>query len=195
MCNGGLSLIILASASPRRRELLQQIGCKFRIIPSSAEENNTALVPPEQLVMQNALLKAADVALQAEINDLVIGADTVVVFQNKVFGKPVDVKDAKRMLSSLAGHTHTVYTGVALIKGNAHLCDFEKTDVRISNLTSTEIEKYVATGEPMDKAGAYAIQGISAVFIEEIQGCYTNVVGLPLNKLMNLCKKVGISLL
>lgn len=192
---GDYTLIILASSSPRRQELLNQIGCKFKVVPSGAEEDNSKTLPPEQLVINNAVAKAQDVADKLDGNDVIIGADTIVVMNGEVYGKPVNVADAKRMLSSLSGNVHTVYTGIALIKGNTVWRDFEKTTVKLSKLTSGEIDQYIATGEPMDKAGAYAIQGIATVFIEEIQGCYTNVVGLPLNKLANLCKKAGINLL
>ncbi|MDF2564264.1 MAG: Septum formation protein Maf [Massilibacillus sp.] len=192
---GDSTLIILASSSPRRQELLNQIGCKFNVVPSAAEEDNSKALPPEQLVINNAVAKAQEVADKLAGNDVILGADTIVVMNDEVYGKPVNVADAKRMLSSLSGNVHTVYTGIALIKGNTVWRDFEKTTVKLSKLTSEEIDKYIATGEPMDKAGAYAIQGIATVFIEEIQGCYTNVVGLPLNKLANLCKKAGINLL
>ena len=192
---GDSTLIILASSSPRRQELLNQIGCKFNVVPSGAEEDNSKALPPEQLVINNAVAKAQDVADKLDGNDVIIGADTIVVMNGEVYGKPVNVEDAKRMLSSLSGNVHTVYTGIALIKGNTLWRDFEKTTVKLCELTSEEIDQYIATGEPMDKAGAYAIQGIATVFIEEIQGCYTNVVGLPLNKLANLCKKAGINLL
>jgi septum formation protein len=192
---GDFTLIILASSSPRRQELLNQIGCKFSVVPSGAEEDNSKALPPEQLVINNAVAKAQDVADKLDGNDVIIGADTIVVMNGEVYGKPVNVADARRMLSSLSGNVHTVYTGIALIKGNTLWRDFEKTTVKLSKLTSGEIDQYIATGEPMDKAGAYAIQGIATVFIEEIQGCYTNVVGLPLNKLANLCKKAGIKLL
>lgn len=192
---GDFTLIILASSSPRRKELLTQIGCKFKVVPSEAEEDNSKALPPEQLVINNAVAKAKDIADKLTGNDVIIGADTIVVMQGEVYGKPINLADAKRMLSSLSGNVHTVYTGIAVIKDHTIWCEFEKTTVRLSKLTSEEIDKYIATGEPMDKAGAYAIQGIATMFIEEIHGCYTNVVGLPLNKLANLCKKAGIKLL
>lgn len=192
---GDFTLIILASSSPRRKELLTQIGCKFKVVPSGAEEDNSIALPPEQVVINNAVAKAKDVADKLTGNDVIIGADTIVVMQGKVYGKPINLADAKRMLSSLSGNVHTVYTGIAVIKNHEIWHEFEKTTVKLSRLTSEEIDKYIATGEPMDKAGAYAIQGIATMFIEEIHGCYTNVVGLPLNRLANLCKKAGIKLL
>ncbi|MBP2633263.1 MAG: Septum formation protein Maf [Firmicutes bacterium] len=192
---GDFTLIILASSSPRRKELLTQIGCNFKVVPSEAEEDNSKALPPEQIVINNAVAKAKDVADKLTGNDVIIGADTIVVMQGEVYGKPINLADAKRMLSSLSGNVHTVYTGIAVIKNHTIWREFEKTAVKLSELTSEEIDQYIATGEPMDKAGGYAIQGIATIFIEEIHGCYTNVVGLPLNKLANLCKKAGIKLL
>lgn len=187
-------MLILASASPRRQELLRQIGCVFCAITSCAVEDNHQAVEPQQLVMNNALAKAKAVA-DKEANKAVLGADTIVVLDGNIFGKPVNQADARRMLTLLSGRTHMVYTGIALIKGSALWCDFEKTTVKFSKLTVEEIEAYLKTGESMDKAGAYGVQGTAAAFIERIEGCYTNVVGLPLNKLLKLCKKAGIKLL
>lgn len=184
--------MILASASPRRQELLRRIGCEFRCEISSAVEDNRQEIPPEQLVARHALAKAKDVADRLGTDEIVLGADTIVVMDGEVYGKPADEKDARRMLRNLAGKEHQVYTGIALVRGDETWCDVETTAVRLCTLSDREIENYVATGEPMDKAGAYAVQGIAAIFIERICGCYTNIVGLPLNKLRRLCRKAGI---
>lgn len=187
-------MLILASASPRRQELLQQIGCDFKVVASCAVEDNHQTAEPQQLVMNNALAKAKAVA-DKEASNAVLGADTVVVLDGKIYGKPINQADARRMLCLLSGKTHMVYTGIALIKGAKIWCDFEKTTVTFSKLTEEEIEAYLRAGESIDKAGAYGVQGMAAAFIERIEGCYTNVVGLPLNKLLKLCKKAGITLL
>ena len=126
---------------------------------------------------------------------LVIGADTIVVVEQSILGKPADAADAGRMLHLLSGRTHQVYTGVALIQGTRERCTFECTDVVFSKLTDQVISRYVATGEPFDKAGAYAIQGRGSVLISSISGCYPNVVGLPLHKLGRLLKEFGVELL
>lgn len=187
-------MIILASASPRRRELLNQIGCNFQCMASAAEEDNSQNVSPERLAVKHALMKAHDVAAKNGRNIPIVGADTIVVADGEIFGKPTDRGDAIRMLTRLSGREHEVYTGIALIYKNGVWSDVEKTTVNICELTQAEIESYVATGEPMDKAGAYAIQGIATVYIERISGCYSNVVGLPLNKLLRMCRKAGVEL-
>lgn len=178
--------IILASASPRRRELLMQMGLEFTVIPSKGEEIITRTVPSE-VVMELAAQKAREVADRSDENTCIIGADTIVVRDGEILGKPKDEEDACRMLSMLAGTTHQVYTGVCLINkksGEEELRTFyEATDVEFYPMSETEIRDYVATGEPMDKAGAYGIQGKCAVFIKGIRGDYNNVVGLPIARL------------
>lgn len=205
-----MSRIILASASPRRKELLEQIGLEFEICPAKGEEVITKSVP-EEVVMELSKQKAEEVAylvntynekhkeITTPTDILVIGADTVVAYDGKILGKPKDEEDAKRMLSMLSGNTHSVYTGVTLClidkSGKVGELNFyEKTDVTMFPILEEEINRYVATGEPMDKAGSYAIQGKSAIFIEKIHGDYNNVVGLPITRIYQTLKAVGIDI-
>ena len=187
--------IILASASPRREQLLRQVGCEFRVLPSSAEENNEADLSPAELVQAHARAKARDVAVHVSPEDTIIGADTIVVLGGKVYGKPGDEEVACRMLGELSGRTHSVWSGVAVIGAGLCFTDAVETRVTLSRLTSAQIRRYAATGEPLDKAGAYAVQGLGAVFVERIEGCYFNVVGLPLQALSRLLSRAGVELL
>lgn len=177
-----MSRIILASASPRRKELLAQIGFEFDILPSYIEEVLKGN-GPEENVMGLAEDKARDVYEQltksGETDVLVIGADTVVVLDAMILGKPKDEHDAFRMLKALQGRTHQVYTGVCLIDAQGTQTFYEKTDVTMYPVSDEQIWEYIAGKEPMDKAGSYAIQGKGTVFIREIRGDYNNVVGLP----------------
>lgn len=189
--------IILASASPRRKELLQQVGIPFVVQPSEVDETGILLEgSPESKVEKLAYEKAADVAAR-NTSGLVLGADTIVEYENEIFGKPVDKEDAFRMLSILQGKKHSVITGIALIDCSTGICQksHEITGVTFAKLTDSEIEAYIATGEPYDKAGAYAIQGVGALLVEGINGCYSNVVGLPIMRLRKMLKKFGVSLL
>ena len=170
--------IVLASASPRRRELLEKAGVDFTVRVSQAEEHIEPGTPPHEAVMQLAMQKAQAVARECP-DDLVIGADTVVVLDGEILGKPADEADAARMLRRLSGQTHTVYTGVCLVRAGKTETFFEQTQVTFYPLTDDEIAAYVATGEPMDKAGAYGIQGRGCTLVREIRGDYFNVVGLP----------------
>ena len=183
--------IILASASPRRRELLTQIGIEYEVMPSDAEEK-TEKSRPEEIVMALSRQKAGDIEGKREEKGedgfLIIGADTVVAFEGMVMGKPKDAKDACSMLNALQGNVHQVYTGVTICRkkdGKPPIFHtfHEKTDVTMYPMSRDEIEAYVATGEPMDKAGAYAIQGGCAAYIKGICGDYSNVVGLPVGRL------------
>ncbi|MBP2653278.1 MAG: Septum formation protein Maf [Firmicutes bacterium] len=186
---------ILASASPRRQELLRQIGCEFRTVVSSFMEDNSLDLPPKELAVFQARAKACDVARRLGTGNIVIGADTIVVQEGRVYGKPSDLADARRMLSELAGVEHAVITGLAVAVGEKVWTDFAVTMVRFRDLTSDEIDRYLATGESLDKAGAYAIQGRGALLVERIDGCYANVVGLPLttlDKLIRLSMGVGL---
>lgn len=191
--------IVLASASPRRKELLAQIGLVYETVPSRVEEKMTE-TRPEGVVLELSSQKAEDVfgCLEAVGEALlVIGADTVVALDGTVMGKPRDEDDACRMLEKLQGKTHQVYTGVSLCgkreDGQVFRSSFyEKTDVVMYPMTQEEIKAYVATGEPMDKAGAYGIQGRCAAFIERINGDYNNVVGLPAGRLYQELKKYRI---
>ena len=187
--------IILASASPRRRELLEQGGIPFTVIPSQAEEKITT-EQPGQAVEELSYLKCSDIYEKSLGDVLVIGADTVVASEGKILGKPSSQKDAVKMLQSLQGREHEVYTGVTIMarEGNENRKKtfHEKTKVVFYPMSDEEIRSYVNTGEPMDKAGAYGIQGKSAVFIKEISGDYNNVVGLPLARLYQELKNMGI---
>lgn len=176
--------VILASASPRRRELLHQVGIEPEIVPSHVEEVITS-TEPDQVVMELSAQKARDVAAGYQGQDVVvIGADTVVAVDGEILGKPVDREDAVRMITMLAGRSHQVYTGVTLVYGQTGktVTFAEETDVHVYPMTREQVERYVDTGEPMDKAGAYGIQGCFAAYIQGIHGDYTNVVGLPVGR-------------
>jgi septum formation protein len=177
--------LLLASASPRRRELLAQIGIAFDVKPSAFEERMDLALPPEQLVVQNALGKALDVQKRAPA-ELILGADTVVVFNRRIYGKPAGAADAGRMLGELQGQWHTVYTGIALVEERRWRVAERATRVKLRAMAPEQIAAYVASGEPFDKAGSYAIQGLGAALVEQIDGCYSNVVGLSLPLLVNL---------
>lgn len=187
--------MILASASPRRRELLSRIGLAFTVKPACGEERGRGALAWEQ-VEELALQKAEEIAEEAGENVIVIGADTLVFLDGKPMGKPQDEKEAARMLSALQGRTHQVYTGVALIwsrDGEQRRRSFhECTDVTVYPMTQEEILAYIRTGEPMDKAGAYGIQGLFARHIQKIDGDYNNVVGLPVGRLYQEMKAEGI---
>ncbi|SDE73425.1 Maf family protein [Sporomusa acidovorans] len=188
--------IILASASPRRRHLLELIGLDFAVEVSEFEEDNTKDMRPEELAMVQAMNKAIDVSKRiASENAVVIGADTIVVIDGRVFGKPQDYHDAVQMLTVLAGREHIVISGVAVVKGKQVVSGYSTTSVKFRPLSLAQIKRYVDTGEPLDKAGAYAIQGRGALLVEGITGCYNNVVGLPLVKLSELLEQVGVQLL
>ena len=187
--------IILASQSPRRRELLTQIGLDYQVIPSTVEEVITE-TDPKLVVQELSRQKAEDVAgsvLRDREGILVIGADTVVSYQGQILGKPVDTDDAVRMLSMLQGNAHSVFTGVTLIRRGPEeewqVTFAEETRVHMYPMTGEDIRWYVGTGEPMDKAGAYGIQGLCARFVEKIEGDYNNVVGLPVGKIWQELKK------
>lgn len=186
---------ILASASPRRKELLEQIGAKFDILPATGEEVITKELPGE-VVMELAKQKAEEIAKTAEADTLVLGADTVVAYEGKILGKPKDEADALRMLTMLSGKEHEVYTGVALIDNRDQSMEnfFERTKVTMYPVSEEEIRDYIAGGEPMDKAGAYAIQGLGAKFIQKIEGDYNNVVGLPIGRIYQEIKRKSIEI-
>lgn len=187
--------LILASASPRRAELLEQIGLNFKIIPSTFQEETIPEDAPARLVMELALSKAKQVA-EGISEGLVIGADTIVFLEDRVLGKPSGIEEAVRMLAQLSGKEHQVFTGIALIEvpGEKSRIDYEMTRVQFRSLSRDEIEAYVSTKEPLDKAGAYGIQGKGAVLVESIHGCYFNVVGLPIVRLVTMLQDFGVSL-
>lgn len=179
--------IILASASPRRRELLAKAGYQFVVKTSDVDENIGVLEAP-LLVRELALLKAAAVAKTVETDCFVIGADTVVSMNGEILGKPKDWRDAKRMLRLLSGKAHQVYTGVCILdaKTGKAACRSARTDVIFKKLTKRQIRAYIRTKEPMDKAGAYAIQGRAGAFVRGFIGPYDNVVGLPVGLVAEL---------
>lgn len=173
--------IILASASPRRKELLSTAGLEFTVRVADVEEIIDEKASPDEVVMSLALQKAQAVA-KAYPTATVIGADTVVVLDGEILGKPENEQNAIEMLTALSGRSHTVYTGVAIINGEKVINFCEATQVEFFPLTEDEIRSYVATGEPMDKAGAYGIQGKGCVLVRKIDGDYFNVVGLPVSR-------------
>ena len=188
--------IILASTSPRRKELLEKIGLKFQVEPSDFPENLGQDLPPEGLVKFISIGKASTVAVKYK-DAIIIAADTIGVLKNRVIGKPNTVEEASKMLQSLSGKTHRVITGLTVIdtaSGRMFTRTIE-TKVRLKKLSDLEIQYYVQSGEPLDKAGAYAIQGMGALIVEEIKGDYYNVVGLPLNALADILKEFGICFL
>lgn len=189
--------LILASKSPRRRELLAQMGLTdFEIHPAVGEELAQPGLTPPELVQALALHKAREVAQQyAHTGDLVIGADTIVVLDGQVLGKPQDEAHALAMLTALAGREHHVYTGVAVLQDDRELVKAEDTAVWFRDASEAELRRYIATGEPMDKAGAYGIQGRGGLLVSRIEGDYTNVVGLPIVRLAGMLAQFGVTVL
>ncbi len=185
--------VILASKSPRRREILSMLGVEFEIISADADESSD-ITDPEKLVRELALRKGRAtrevLRERGEWNDdtLVIASDTVVATADEILGKPRDERDAKRMLRALADSTHRVISGVALLCGEREIADFDSTGVRFSAMSEEDIDWYVASGEPSDKAGAYAVQGLASLWIKGLEGDYFNVVGLPVYRLNTLCQ-------
>lgn len=188
--------MILASTSPRRRELLGQIGVKdYRILSPDVEEVMDEMLPPAQLVEGLSRQKAMAVRARAGEDDVIIAADTVVSLEGEVLGKPADELDAFKMLSALSGNRHQVYTGITVIRGTDVVTEHERTTVTFRELDPAEIEHYIATGEPMDKAGAYGIQGIGALLVSGIDGDYFNVMGLPVYRLGRMLARFGVDVL
>jgi len=196
--------LVLASASPRRAQILRDAGIDFQVLPTEADEAQLPGEQPESMTRRLALAKAQAAAKKLERiaePTIVIGADTIVELEGQVFGKPATAKGACEMLRRLSGKTHRVVTGIAAIRlpaegslpggGVSARVETESTAVRFATLTAEEIEEYVRTGEPLDKAGAYAVQGIGGRFIERIEGCYFNVVGLPLARLYRILVALG----
>ena len=188
--------IILASKSYRRQKLLEKIGLSFEIIPSNVENHSQNFSSPEEMVKILSLDKARAVA--SKVNDgIVIGADTIVVFNGKILGKPKNEEDAENMLKRFSNNTHEVITGIAVIdaKNGREMVDCVKTKVTMRRLCDDEIKKYVASGEPLDKAGAYGLQDKAGVFVEKVDGCFYNVVGLPLSRLTEMLRDFGVNVL
>lgn len=181
-------MLILASQSPRRREILERAGIPFTVRVAGVPEQIQPGENPNQYVSRLSREKASAVS-----GDLVLGADTVVVLDEHILEKPLDPDDAFQMIQMLSGREHSVITGVCLRRGEEFLIDTQETRVRFVPLTSEEIKEYVASGEPMDKAGAYAIQGLASKFIDRIEGDYFNVVGLPVSRVYAMLKRFELS--
>ena len=184
--------LILASASPRRKELLEKIGLPFTVQPAKGEERITQK-SPAAVVMELSRQKAEEIAAAQTEDCIIIGADTVVARGDKIMGKPKDAADAKQMLRSIADDCHQVYTGVTLIRTGAHpqsVTFQEKTDVFLYPISDAELDPYIASGDPMDKPGAYGIQGDFAIYVKRIAGDYYNVVGLPIGRVYQELKRM-----
>ncbi len=188
--------IVLASASPRRKELLEMLGVENLIVlPAKGEETIPPGAEPEEMVMALASQKAREVAAQRPPEDLILAADTLVWFRGRPYGKPHSPQEAIAMLESLSGQTHQVYTGVALLRQGRLLSECEVSAVSFRELSREEICRYVDSGEPMDKAGAYGAQGRGALLVRRIEGDFFNVMGLPLCRLGQMLKKQGVDIL
>jgi septum formation protein len=181
----------LASKSPRRRELLKKLGIRFKVLSPKVSEKITER-NPKHFAMKLAQQKVESVEKRVK-HGIIIGADTVVVLNNKILGKPKDKKDAQRMIKLLSGKEHKVISGLFILRkpDKSSIVTCELTKVRFRRLPKKEIEKYISSDEPYDKAGAYGIQGKANIFVESINGCYSNVVGLPINRLLVCLKKLG----
>lgn len=189
--------LVLASASPRRAELLRQVGADFIVHAPQVDEAFSGRISPERLAVGLARRKALSVLaslIRRRSGRAILAADTVVSYRHHLMGKPADAAEAERMLRTLSGRTHQVITGVCIIGTDGRMASgFEMSSVKFRRLSSGTIERYVATGEPMDKAGAYGIQGRGALLVERVDGCYFNVVGLPLALLDKMLIKLGRS--
>lgn len=183
--------IILASASPQRKKLIEQIGIEFTVVHSMVDESMSDSLLPEEQVKEIALKKAQWVAERNPGFGIIIGADTMVAYQDRILGKPHNMEEAEEMLQLLSNTTHRVLTGLAVMTPDKTLLDVVSTEVRMKSLSKDEIQNYVATGEPIGKAGAVCIQGIGAKFIKGINGCFYNVVGLPLVRLVEMLEEAG----
>lgn len=185
--------IILASASPRRKDILQKAGLEFSVEPSNSGEDFDSKLSPTQIAENLSLAKAKSIASNHK-NALIIGSDTIVVLDGEILNKPLTKEEAEDMLEKLSGNTHSVISGFAVIEGERIITGFEETKVKFRNLSKEEILEYIITGEPMDKAGAYGIQGGAGKFVEAIEGDYFNVVGLPLLALSDALREFGIDI-
>lgn len=186
--------IILASASPRRAELLKLLGLKYTVRVSNVDEPENDDEPAQQAI-RHAMNKAVAISLNSGERDMVIAADTIVVLDGRILGKPEHEDMAADYLRQLSGREHTVITAICVSVNNRLVCDHEQSRVRFADLTESEITEYVASKEPMDKAGAYGIQGLGSQFISEIEGCYFNVMGFPIHKfyrLVNALRQEGL---
>jgi septum formation protein len=188
--------LVLASSSPRRAMLLESLGLGFTIVAPTVMENHSKELPPSELVEMNSRTKAQSVAARQSPDALVLGADTIVCLEGKILGKPHDLDEARQMLLELSGRCHDVYTGITLIqnKTGTILTDYERTAVTFRDLSVTDIETYLQAVKPLDRAGAYTVEGIGSLLVERFEGCYYNVVGLPLPKLDQMLRAMGESL-
>ncbi|MGE5418266.1 MAG: Maf family protein [Acidobacteriota bacterium] len=188
--------LVLASGSPRRRQLLESLGLTFDIIPPPAEEITQIWNTPQDYAEQLSQYKARQVA-EKVVDAVVLAADTIVVKNHEIMGKPQSTQEAQNMLQALSGASHTVVTGICIIdvSSRQELIDSETTTVYFKKLSDEKISRYLDTGEPFDKAGAYGIQGHGALLVEKVDGCFYNVVGLPLAKLESMLETLGINLL
>jgi septum formation protein len=189
--------LILASESPRRKLLLKSLGLSFEVIPSKIDEAVDETVPIEETVKKLAFEKADYVAKSINYPAIIIGCDTTVVIDGRSLGKPENFDDACRMLKLLSGRWHTVMSGMAVIDNveNKTIIDCVSSEVLFKELSDEEISSYIKTGEPMDKAGAYAIQGVGSIFVKSISGCYYNIVGLPVFRLAEILKDLDMDIL
>lgn len=191
--------LVLASGSPRRQELIRLLGLPVEVVPSNVDEDTPSDWTPSRIVEGLSLRKAISVkeqlAGQASADSIVVGSDTIVVLEGEVMGKPSDTEDARRMLRRLSGRTHEVYTGVTCVRFSDERTETSHrvTRVRMRELSEEQISRYVASGEPMDKAGAYGIQEIGSLLVDSIEGCYFNVVGLPVSLLSEMLEVYGIT--
>ena len=195
--NGEIKMkFILASASPRRKELMEMLGVdELTVLPAKGEEKADKELAPEELVKALARAKAEEIAPCAGLDDVVIAADTVVWVDGRLFGKPHTKKEAYEMLRTLSGRAHEVFTGLTVIRNGIELTESERSLVYFRDLSDEEINAYIETGEPMDKAGAYGAQGKAALFVKKIDGDFFNVMGLPLCRLGEMLKKQGVVIL
>lgn len=188
--------LILASGSPRRRELLHQLELEFQVITSDVEEHVDPTLTPDQVVQALALQKAKAVSHDQEAGTVTVGADTVVVLDGEILGKPKDQADAHAMLTRLSGRSHEVYTGIAIVmkgsEGTKTWTRARRTEVWMRELSDAKRTWYIETGEPMDKAGSYGIQGYGATLVDRIEGCYFNVVGFPLALFDEMMEEIGL---
>ncbi len=188
-----MTQLVLASGSPRRRSLLEDLGLEFKIVPADLDETPLQDETPEAMVLRLSSAKA-QLVCQQHMGDLVIAADTAVIVDGHVLGKPTDKTENKLFIEQLEGRTHTVLTGHALSKGGALEAAIVETTVTFRNLNTWEVQRYVETGEGLDKAGGYGIQGKGSAFVERIEGCYYNVMGLSLVAVTLLARRLGVTL-
>lgn len=194
-----LPTLVLASGSPRRQELIRLLGLPVEVVPSNVDEDTPKNWTPRQIVeglsRRKAFFVSEQLAGQASADSIVVGSDTIVVLDNEVMGKPRDAEDANRMLRLLSGRTHEVYTGITCVRvsDGETASAYRVTRVRMRKLSKEQISRYVSTGEPMDKAGSYGIQEIGALLVDSIEGCYFNVVGLPVSLLSEMLEKYEIT--